>query len=59
MLSFCLLTHFFNSNVKLSLEYSHGNYEYDDGIAEDTTNGYGENGQSEVSAIEARLHLKF
>jgi len=53
------INHFFNSNVKLSLECSHGNYEYDDGIAEDTTNGYGENGQSEVSAIEARLHLKF
>ena len=53
------MSNFFNSNVKVSLEYSHGNYEYDDGIAEDTTNGYGENGQSEVSAIEARLHLKF
>ena len=41
------------------LEYAYGDYSYDDAIAEDTTNGFGENGSSEVSTVEARLHLKW
>ncbi len=53
------INHYFNSNVRIMLEYAYGDYSYDDAIAEDTTNGFGENGSSEVSTVEARLHLKW
>ena len=42
-------SHYFNSDVRLMLEYSHGDFSFDDSVG----------GESEIDALQARLHLKF
>ena len=42
--------HYFNSNVRAMVEYSYGDYGTDDSQSR---------ASSDISAIQARLHLKF